>query len=79
MNGKHGDHPLTDILNHGVEVFGPEPDALIREISALGGRDELNEIVGPNYNHDPARLRSRLAPVRDRLRQEATDRGWEVQ
>ena len=79
MNGKHGDHPLTDILNHGAEVFGTEADALIREIDDLGGRRELDQIVGPNYDHDPSHLRARLAPVRDRLRGEAKDRGWEVQ
>ena len=79
MNGKHGDHPLTDILNHRAEVFGAEADALIREIDDLGGRRELDQIVGPNYDHDPGHLRDRLVPVRDRLRSEAEDRGWEVQ
>ena len=33
MNGKAGDHPLTDILGHGLEVFSPEVDALLREIN----------------------------------------------
>jgi hypothetical protein len=33
MNGKAGDHPLTDILVHGLPVFSPEVDALIKEIN----------------------------------------------
>ncbi|MEL7363208.1 MAG: hypothetical protein AAFN13_14130 [Bacteroidota bacterium] len=77
MNGKHGDHPLTDVLHHKAEVFGAEADALIREIDGLGGRSELDHIVGFSYNHNPKHLLARLVPVRDRLRQEAKDRGWE--
>jgi hypothetical protein len=42
-NGKPGDHPLTDILVHKREVFGPEADDLIREISELSSRHELHE------------------------------------
>ncbi len=33
MNGKQGDHPLTDILYYGLPVFGPEVDGLIKEIN----------------------------------------------
>jgi hypothetical protein len=31
-NGKPGDHPLTDVALHGLHVFSPEIDGLIREI-----------------------------------------------
>ena len=40
-NGRPGDHPLTDVLTHGREVFGPEVDGLIREVAALGGQAHL--------------------------------------
>lgn len=43
MNGKRGEHPLTDILVHGLEVYGPEADELIREVSELSSRRELYE------------------------------------
>ena len=33
-NGKPGDHPLTDIVVHGIRVFGPEIDDKIRRIHA---------------------------------------------
>ena len=42
-NGKPGDHPLTDILIHKLEVYGLEADELIRRIDSLGGRRELEE------------------------------------
>lgn len=42
-NSKPGDHPLTDILVHGREVFGPEADELIRGISDFSSQYELYE------------------------------------
>jgi hypothetical protein len=43
MNGNKGDHPLTDILIHNIEVYGKEADDLIRKISSLSSRRELDE------------------------------------
>jgi len=37
LNGKPGDHPLTDVLNYGLPVFTPAIDSLIKEINAFGG------------------------------------------
>ncbi|REK09473.1 MAG: hypothetical protein DWQ37_18760 [Planctomycetota bacterium] len=31
--GKPGDHPYTDIVVHGAEVYGSEIDDLVREIA----------------------------------------------
>ena len=36
MNGKRGDHPVTDIVIHGLSVFTPEIDAKVRELNELG-------------------------------------------
>lgn len=36
MNGKPGDHPLTDVIA-GLAAFTPEVDALIQEVYDLGG------------------------------------------
>ena len=36
-NGKPGDHPYTDIVIHGWDVFGPPMDELIRRVAATGG------------------------------------------
>jgi hypothetical protein len=43
VNGIQGDHPLTDILIHHIEVYGEETDNLIRKISELSSQRELNE------------------------------------
>ena len=42
-NGTKGDHPLTDILFHKIEVYGPEADDLIRRIGQLCSRRELDD------------------------------------
>ena len=42
-NGKHGDHPLTDILIHHAKVYGQAADDLIRKIAALSSRRELDQ------------------------------------
>ena len=36
MNGKQGDHPLTDILSYGLPTFNPEVDNLIKQLDRLG-------------------------------------------
>ena len=42
-DGKPGDHPLTDILVHKIETFGPEADDYIRGVSDFSSRHELYE------------------------------------
>ena len=42
-NSKPGDHPLTDILVYGREIYGPEADELIRGISDFSSQYELYE------------------------------------
>jgi hypothetical protein len=42
-NGKPGDHPLSDIFLHKIEVYGPEADELMRKIGALCSHRELEE------------------------------------
>lgn len=85
-NGKPGDHPLTDILAWNREVFGSNADELIREIVRLGGREALERppldllVLDPRTNPDTdlPDLEARLRDLRDRLRAEARERGWEV-
>jgi hypothetical protein len=85
-NGKPGDHPLTDILHWNHEVFGRDADDLIREIVRLGGSEALERppldlvTLDPRYNRDvdlPA-LEGKLRELRDTLRANARERGWEV-
>ena len=52
-NGKPGDHPLTDILNHELEVYSAHADKLVREIGNLADentRRELGDRLYQEYN-----------------------------
>jgi hypothetical protein len=84
-NGKAGDHPLTDILNHGLPVFSPKADALVVEISRLADTktmanlgDKLLSLWPIPQGEDLVALEAELTDLRDRLRADAVKRGWEV-
>jgi hypothetical protein len=70
-NGKIGDHPLTDIIVHNCRVYSEQADSLIRDIVALGGRDEIADMLYRDYNTfdkpDIPKLERALAEIRDRL------------
>ena len=78
-NGKPGDHPLSDILTHGLPTYGPEIDGLIREIDALEGPNgtaladpEIQAILlrAETDSGLLERLRVRLLKIRAELRGE---------
>lgn len=90
-NGKPGDHLLTDIVVHGLEVFGDPADALVKEILDLGGEVELMRrfdllrldprfvAVGtPPEESDLEALARGLASLRDDLHRQRTDKGREL-
>jgi hypothetical protein len=80
MNGKPGDHPLTDILVHKRNVYGSEADGLIRKIAELCSRRDLDEWwnreVGWSPDNDSiiSKARTRL----DELLRRARQGGWEM-
>jgi hypothetical protein len=78
MNGKPGDHPLTDILVHKLEVFSPETDELIRGISDCSSRHELYEWWNTEIKDSTDReLVQRKAEVRyAELLQRTRSSGW---
>lgn len=79
-NGDKGDHPLTDILYQKLEVYGPEADGLIRNISELCSRCELGQWweseIGWSRNADfvITKARRRLEELLSR----AKESGWEA-
>jgi hypothetical protein len=84
-NGKPGDHPYTDIVIHQLSVYSPSADALVREIVALADertRRELADLLFFRFNEydrpNVAELERILTDLRDRLRREASERGWEL-
>jgi len=76
-NGKPGDHPINDIVDHGLEVFTPEIDALILEISKLLSRERMWEMFNWFSPPPDEEFRKQLFEVVEHLRKEARDRGWE--
>jgi hypothetical protein len=84
-NGKVGDHPYTDIVIHGREVYSANADALVREIANLADertRRELQNRLFVEFNEfrnpDVAKLERILIKLRDRLKREARNRGFEA-
>ena len=79
-NGKHGDHPLTDILIHDLPVYGPEADHLIRAIPQLSSRREIDEwwdrSIGWKGSPGVALREAQLEHAR--LLRRAKDSGWEI-
>ena len=84
-NGTPGDHPLTDILSYGLDVYSRRAARLVREISRLADEralrqlgELLNQQYNPWENPDVTKLEAYLTQLRDRLRQEAKERGFEI-
>jgi hypothetical protein len=73
-NGKPGDHPVNDICNHGLAVFSPRADALIRELDRLAGRDRMWGFFDWFAPPPPADFERRLEALVKQWRAEA-DRG----
>jgi len=77
-NGRQGDHPITDIVDHGLTVFSPEADNLVREIAQLMPRNRLWSLVDWFSPPPIDEFTTQLRQIRDRLRREARDQGGEV-
>jgi hypothetical protein len=84
-NGKPGDHPWTDVTVHRRRVYSERADSLIREIAELAGdveRQRIADMLLSEYNEfsnpDVKKLEHTLTDVRERLRRDADERGWEV-
>jgi hypothetical protein len=78
MNGNKGDHPLTDILVHNLRVFSEVADSLIKEICDLGGEKEIEKQINLFQPPTIDKLEKQLKNIRDELKKNAKERGWEV-
>jgi hypothetical protein len=78
-NGKPGDHPLTDIFLHRVEVYGAEADELIRKIAKLSSRREVDywweREIGWSGDKELALHKARA--LYEALLERARKSGWE--
>ena len=85
-NGKVGDHPYTDIVIHGLDTYSSRVAALVREIAMLADertRRELADLLISDFNEyfnpDVPKLDNLLTEMRDKLKREAQERGFEVE
>lgn len=80
MNGKPGDHPVRDVCDYGLEIYGAEADGLIRKIAGLSNYEELYEWweseIGWHANRDEARIQAQTRY--QTLLQRVRERGWET-
>jgi hypothetical protein len=78
MNGKQGDHPLTDILVHNLTVFGGDIDGIVKKLSRLMPGPELEALI--NWLQPPPRprLKQILEVALNQKQKEARERGWEL-
>ena len=84
-NGKPGDHPYTDVVIHGRDVYSPRAANLIREIAKLSddkARLRLADMLFAEYNEfnhpDVRKLETLLTDIRDKALRDARDRGFDV-
>lgn len=84
-NGKPGDHPYTDIVIHGRDVYSGKAAKLVREIAKLASDSDcrkLADLLYSEYNEyskpDVEKLEHVLTEMRDTLLSGARDRGFEV-
>ena len=80
MNGKPGDHPLTDILSYRLEVYGQEADDMIRSIADLCSPRELDEWWDREIGStgDRALVLHKARARYEELSRRARESGWET-
>lgn len=70
-NGVRGDHPVTDICVHGLSVFSPTADSLVRDIRGLASIEEMFALVDWFHPSPMPELERELTEILDRLRARA--------
>jgi hypothetical protein len=77
MNGKPGDHPITDIMVYHLSVFGEPVDTHIRQLGEMMSYERLCDWFQPHWSKAAEELQPILAAKLQELRRDAQERGWE--
>jgi hypothetical protein len=79
--GGPGDHPLTDVINYDIEVYGKEADELLKKLEPLMSRRELWEWwekeIG--WECDPPNALNKIKEQFSVAESRARNSGWEIQ
>jgi hypothetical protein len=77
MNGKPGDHPITDIVIHNISVFGEPLDGQLRKLGELMSYQRLCDWFEQHWSTPAVQLQPLVAAKLEELRRDAQERGWE--
>lgn len=78
MNGKPGDHPITDIIVHGQRVYGEPLDSQLRELGERMSYQRLCDRFQQHWSTPADQLQPMVAVELARRRADAKERGWET-
>lgn len=78
-NGRPGDHPLSDILNHKIDIYENEADNLIREIAKLCSPRKLDEwwTIEIGWSKDPENAKNKSIKRLNELKNRSKESGLE--
>lgn len=74
------DHPLSDILDYNLEIYGNGCEDLIKEISQYTSREEMLKTFdwfNKDYFNNPSKLKLELKLALEKLKVDRKSRGWE--
>ena len=77
MNGKPGDHPITDIVRHRIARYGDPLDSQIRQLGELMSYDRLCDWFQQHWSKPPEQLEPIVAAKLEEMRRAAREGGWE--
>jgi|GraSoiStandDraft_16_1057320.scaffolds.fasta_scaffold3742903_2 hypothetical protein len=77
MNGKPGDHPITDIVVHRIARYGDPLDTHIRQLGELMSYHRLSDWFQQHWSKSPQQLEPIVAAKLEEMRLAAREGGWE--
>ena len=77
MNGKHGDHPITDIVRHRISVYGDPLDSQIRQLGELMSYHRLCDWFEQHWSVPNEQLEPIVSAKLEEMRSAAQEGGWE--
>jgi len=77
MNGKPGDHPITDLMVHHIAVYGEPLDTQLRQLGELMSYRRLCDWFQQHWSTPAEQLQPLVAAKLEELRRDAQERGWE--
>jgi hypothetical protein len=78
MNGKPGDHPITDIVRHRIARYGDPLDSQIRQLGELMSYHRLCDWFEQHWSRSPQQLEPIVAAKLEEMRRSAQEGGWET-